>query len=440
MPRPKKQKNNSAAKQDSTLYMILWDLHNHIDKADELVEYLEGIQEGSKSREFCKAYVVKLIQEYVDGGDAKELMLAACNLLKGFNNKNLDDRMQAYRKYIGGYNSLIKESWSVSTYSTNYRNLLKTIINNLEPKLESKMEQNDGKLGLINAVLAKLELPAPRSLPANSHNIKNDVPSEEITTDAPDGKLLINTDGSIVASQDSISQSKVLEVNEEENKTEDYSDDTPKKSDNQEQNSGNTDVLGDVTAHKTTDKKKKRRSGRKNTYNIHNVFRKIGIIFEKKQVSVPLLVIAIIGMVMISVSLFQIADALRHGNSNELAETSNENSTPKIEMIHVFNKDITLRPNQSEKIKVGLYPHDADENDLNYISKNTDIATVDDLIVTAKDWQEGNNTTKIEVGGGNAEFVEVGVTVDPPATVDGHWNNIATKNGMNPDDGNGEYK
>ncbi|TGY91211.1 hypothetical protein E5329_22350 [Petralouisia muris] len=245
---------------------------------------------------------------------------------------------------------------------------------------------------------------------------------------------------SISTSGDDTLSSRTTEVSEDENKTEDSSDDTPKKSDDQEQNPGNTEVLGDVTAHKKTDKKKKRRSGRKNTYNIHNVFRKIGIIFEKKQVSVPLLVIAIIGMVMISVSLFQIADALRHGNSNELAETSNENSTPKIEMIHVFNKDITLRPNQSEKIKVGLYPHDADENDLNYISKNTDIATVDDLIVTAKDWQEGNNTTKIEVGGGNAKSVEVDVTVDPPTTVDGYWNNIATKNGMNPDDGNGEHK
>ena len=261
MPRPKKQKDNSGIKQDSELYEILWDLHNHIDKADELVKYLEKIPEGSRPHEFCKAYTIKLFQKYIDGEDSQELMLVACNLLKGFNHRNLDDRMQEYRKYIGRYNSLIKESWSVSTYSTKYRELLKNIIHDLEPKLKEKMKKNERKLGLIDDVPNELKLPIPRNVPADLHNIKNDVPSEEITTDAPDGKLLINTDSSLVASRDSISQSKA-------HKTEDSSDYTPKKPDDQEQNPDNTDVLGGVTAHKTTDKKKKRRSGRKNTYNI----------------------------------------------------------------------------------------------------------------------------------------------------------------------------
>lgn len=294
-----------------------------------------------------------------------------------------------------------------------------------------KCEIKNGE-GIPDNKLPSLRHPR-KNVDVNIDSTENSKLREENITNQDIGETAISNDQSLndmgekdisTSGEDTLS-SRTTEVSEDENKTEDSSDDTPKKPDDQEQNSGNTDVLGDVTDHKKTDKKKKRH---------------IGIIFEKKQVSVPLLVAVIIGAVMISVPLFQIAYALIHSNVNELAETSKKNITPEIEMIHVFNKDITLRPGRSEEIKVGLYPHDADENDLNYISKNTDIATVDDLIVTAKDWQEGNNTTKIVVGGGNAESVEVGVTVDSPTTVDGHWNNITTKNGMNPDDGNGEHK
>ena len=403
----------------------------------------------------------------------RDIFLMSLGLLKGFK-RNEDSKKRRLRfvqesdyisvylkgKYASYSDDKITESIK-NDMAESLRKMEIKVVDNIADELYNNSDCNEYSESLSEYYKCEIKngegipdnkLPSLRhprkNVDVNIDSTENSKLREENITNQDIGETAISNNQSLndigekdisTSGNDTLS-SRTTEVSEDENRTEDSSDDTSKKSDDQEQNPSNTDVLGDGTAHKTTDKKKKRRFGRKNTYNIHNDSRKIGIIFEKTQVSVPLLVIAIIGTVMISVSLFQIADALRHGNSNELAETSKGNSAPKIEMIHVFNKDITLRPGRSEEIKVGLYPHDADENDLNYISKNTDIATVDDLIVTAKDWQEGNNTTKIVVGGGNAETVEVGVTVDSPTTVDGHWNNITTKNGMNPDDGNGEHK
>lgn len=68
-------------------------------------------------------------------------------------------------------------------------------------------------------------------------------------------------------------------------------------------------------------------------------------------------------------------------------------NTPTIKKIHVFNEHITLQSGQSEEIEAAWYPNNADKDDLSCISDDPTIAAVDDLIVTAKECQEGNNST-----------------------------------------------
>lgn len=111
-------------------------------------------------------------------------------------------------------------------------------------------------------------------------------------------------------------------------------------------------------------------------------------------------------------------------------------NTPEIKKIHVFNDQITLQPGQSEKIEVAWYPNNADKDDLSCISDDPTIATVEDLIVTAKKWQKGRDTTKVSIGGGDAEKVEVDISVNQSDHDDKPGRNKVTGNNS-PDSGTG---
>lgn len=504
MSGPKKQEDNSEPKAGAELYEILWDLHNHIDKADELVKHLEGVSEGSKSRDFCKAYVIKLFQEYIDDEDAKELMLAVCNLLNGFNNKNLDDRMQAYRGYIGRYNSLIKESWSTSTYSTNYRNLLKTIIHNLEPKLESKKKQNNGKLGLIDDVPKEFELPTPRSIPDGSHNIQESAQTEEVVTDAPNSKFLTNADNSISTSQNSILQAETLEANEEENKTGESLGNIHGNSDSHKQEIDNLDS----SEYSTTrieivedEKQASKGDGNGNTYSnslkitndeiigckiIQNdppsITPKDGTALAENP-NVPLndfgegygshtkkaednkekssskewfiLVVIVVILaalyflyqVYINFKKTQTDKYLLYDNFKEdFYDTAETNA--KITEIFVKKEDtkLSLSPGKIEIISVAITPHGADINNLK-CDNNNPLAVKAGLnqnyltITASNEWHEDDNhAATITLKGGIANPVDINIVVDPPRPTDNFREETVTENSVNPNDGNGEYK
>lgn len=171
MPRPKKQNKDTEPKSNSELFEILWDLHNHEDKADELMVYLEKIPENTKPHNFCKSYTIALFQEYITDENDSEMMLAACGLLKGFKFKpqKLDFRMQKYREHAREYNDFFKKEVAPNSFSTGYRNELRRITETLEKKLAKQLQHNGGKLNFIERVPNKLKYPESRY---NVHNRK----------------------------------------------------------------------------------------------------------------------------------------------------------------------------------------------------------------------------------------------------------------------------
>lgn len=348
MSRPKKQKNNSEPEVDSELYLALIGLNTHEDKACELMCILEAIPQDSNpyALEFCKAYTIFLFQEYIDEND-REMMLAICGLLKGFEFKprKFAARMWKYREHAKYYNDFFNGKISPTSIAGMCRNELLRIARELERKLTIELAKNEGKLGLIDNIPKELKLPIPHSIP--KHNINDHALLEEVIGDTTDSKP-----------------------------------------------SG--DNRGDIHAF--------------------------------------LLVTCLISMVISFVSLI-----ITQGGSNEQTVTSEKENTPQIEAFHVFDEFISLQPYQSQEIKVGLYPNDADKNDLNCISDDIDIAIVDNLIVTAKDWQEGHDTTKVTVGYRDIGNVKVPIIVETPNTADKLQQDEVSEK-INPNDGNGEYK
>lgn len=164
MSRSKKTKDE--IKKQSELNQILSDIRKDITLTIDLVKLLEGIpdKQSKQHENFCKSYTIVLFQKYIKDKDDREMMLAACGLLKGFEfqEQQLDKRMTDYRQYAQEHNTWIKRSWVASSYATKYRSKLNEIVIKLEQDLTSDIAKNKGKLGIIEEVSEKLEYPEPQ--------------------------------------------------------------------------------------------------------------------------------------------------------------------------------------------------------------------------------------------------------------------------------------
>ena len=195
MPRPKKPKDNPEVKEESELYIILTDLNKHEDNVKCLVATLEKIPEKSITLDFGRAYTICLFQEYIEDDNDREMMLAICGLLKGFEFKprKFAVRMWEYKEHAKYYNDFFKGKMSLASIGGMCRREMVRIARELEDKLTIKLAENGGKLGLINDIPKELELPTPRSIPVDEHNTKQDTPSEEIIIDTSDPWKIVIT-------------------------------------------------------------------------------------------------------------------------------------------------------------------------------------------------------------------------------------------------------
>lgn len=189
-----------------------------------------------------------------------------------------------------------------------------------------------------------------------------------------------------------------------------------KNQESQKQKINGSDPSEKFNDSKKTGKKKKKRSR------------------KKKIKEYASLLACLISMVVSSAPLIKIT--VTQNTPNE----QTEKNTPRIEKIHVFNSPISLPSGQSDEIVVKCLPIGADKDELNCVSDNSDIAIVEDLIVTAKEWQEGNNTTKVYIGSTYAQKVDVDIIVEPPDPADKPKRSIATSKNTSSDSESNEYK
>ena len=171
MPRPKKPKEEP--KKQSELNRLLSDIRRDITLIPDLIKILEGIPikyDTDRNKDFCKSYMISLFQKYIEDLNDREMMLAACGLLRGykFREQELDKRLTDYREYAQGRNPWIKISWAASTYATKCRGKLGEIVCQLESDLTNRMGENNGKLGIFDKTPDKPIYPEPRYAPKES--------------------------------------------------------------------------------------------------------------------------------------------------------------------------------------------------------------------------------------------------------------------------------
>ena len=151
---------------NSELFNLLMDIRKNEAQMGKLVKKLEGDipNRGEDVADFYKRYTIFVLKKYCHSLDDRELMLAACGFLHGnsFHDKNMENRIVAYWEHSRSYNKLfedIKTKKSAIRTSSKHMN---HIIGYLTEELLVDMNENNGKLGLINEVPDKLELPSPR--------------------------------------------------------------------------------------------------------------------------------------------------------------------------------------------------------------------------------------------------------------------------------------
>lgn len=161
-------KTKKEVKELTKIAGILTEIRNHEDEVDALVEELEdtaGTDKGTKHREFCQAYVIIIVREFCSTDDDAELMLAAYGLLKGFEFKprGLTKRLTAYWEYSRGYNQLFKNTNTLKSVPKTVSDNVERIIEYLDKKITARLSDDNKKLGFLDKVPDKLELPTPRS-------------------------------------------------------------------------------------------------------------------------------------------------------------------------------------------------------------------------------------------------------------------------------------
>lgn len=161
-------KTKKEVKELTKIAGILTEIRNHEDAVDALVEELEdtaGTDKGTKHREFCQAYVIIIVREFCSTDDDAELMLAAYGLLKGFEfeSRGLTKRLTAYWEYSRGYNQLFKNTNTLKSVPKTVSDNVERIIEYLDKKITARLSDDNKKLGFLDKVPDKLELPTPRS-------------------------------------------------------------------------------------------------------------------------------------------------------------------------------------------------------------------------------------------------------------------------------------
>lgn len=189
------------------LKTLLMELSDNVQRAVDIVEHLEGnsFRKDDNNLDFCKTYVIKLIQVYckdVDQADndknavvgtredKAELMLAAYGLLQGFTDSDQDNRMQKYYNYAHEYSSLLKGTRESESITSTCGEILKNITLELTSTLCDLETQNGGKLGLIEQVPETLILPSPRSKSKQDDRLQENITATEQCKESPIGKIL----------------------------------------------------------------------------------------------------------------------------------------------------------------------------------------------------------------------------------------------------------
>lgn len=192
MPRPKKQKDSPEINKESELYKILIGLNKDKNMARKLVSELEKIPRESKPLDFCQAYTILLFQRYIEDKNDREMMLAMCGLLEGFEfqPQKFASRMWEYQKCAKYYNDFFKGKISFTSIGGMCRKELLRISRELEEKLIVKLAEKGGRLSLIDDVPKELKLPAPRKPPARE-STEEHITSEIIIDTLDKSKIVI---------------------------------------------------------------------------------------------------------------------------------------------------------------------------------------------------------------------------------------------------------
>lgn len=347
MGRPPKTIESPPA--DTNLEGHLLELRNDEGQAMQIVKYLEGdsFLETKHSLEYCKSYVIKLIQTYCEtveyksendkyvvigtASDKSELLLAACGLLSGFEFKprkqgqRIDDYCALVRNN-GGYNKLVTGNWLATSAATKIRETLVKITKELATKLETLKSENGGKLGFLNQVSEDLLLPAPRLA----------------------------------------------------NGLQPYQDESEKEGSSATQNKSGEDIAD---------------GGRDETKPPAQPKNKCNITLIIKIIEAPNTWLIIVIALLFWSICYEITN---NGTIYSTIKDCFVNEDKQVEQIYIFNDDIILEPGESEKLKIGIYPNDADIDTLQYSSQDVSIAWTEKretgwFVVAQSVWQEDSN-------------------------------------------------
>lgn len=339
--------------EETKFFKYMYALRQDIDWVYEIVKLLEGISidnRNDQSRDFGIAYVIKFLEKYCRSKDDYEFLLAAYGFLEGFtyiDYESCDERATVYWQYACKYKTheFIKTRWGIQSVPASLRRQHKRIIGYLDKISQEARNENNGMLGLIEKVPKKLEFPKPRKIEET-----NDAEQEESQQNTADGGA----------------GGQVKPYSKEQNGT------------------------GSKKLFQTIREKAKALIG----------FLKMR--FTARDI------IAVLILSFMAVGVWEIAQFLKSSEASPKPEetdsymASAENEALMITGITIYNTEITLTPDKPwEKLRVSIYPREANIDDVNYYSDNIHLVTVNrntERVRLAPEWEkQTEQSTKVHV-------------------------------------------
>lgn len=169
---------------DNTILTILKEIHSsHTNKNEcvgALVEELEGknalklpnktnksmyefvLKLRERESEFNKAYVIQLLNTFINNAEIVEIVLLAFCLLDGYENGTQKKRFKSYVNKAFGFNSKIKKDYRDSK---SIRDITYPALEELSEKLINSLPSGSERLNFSKKVIAKLAKDYPDGLP-----------------------------------------------------------------------------------------------------------------------------------------------------------------------------------------------------------------------------------------------------------------------------------
>ncbi|MCI8980459.1 MAG: hypothetical protein HFE52_07310 [Clostridia bacterium] len=153
------------------VFEILKDIRKDISQTDRLIRLLENGKKikqccNDQYEQFCKMYLVMLLEDKISDQLKREIMYVAYGLLQGFeNDKTIKDRHRLYAQKAYGINAYIKQWKNPDDSLSKYEN--QHIINKLaEDLIEDALtnEQSKGILGFADEVIKNLSERFPEGI------------------------------------------------------------------------------------------------------------------------------------------------------------------------------------------------------------------------------------------------------------------------------------